>query len=72
MRSFCASCGTPLTYRHDDSPDTIDITTASLDHAERFAPTREIWLSHRLPWQPVDPALLHYPADSDGAAASGG
>src|SRR5215218_3657577 len=30
-RTFCQSCGTSLTYRHDEVPDSIDVTTASLD-----------------------------------------
>jgi len=24
VRTFCAHCGSPLTYRHDSSPDTVD------------------------------------------------
>ena len=71
MRSFCGSCGTPLTYQHDDSPDTIDVTTATLDHPERFPPTREIWLEHRLAWETLNPMLVHYPRDSaDDASGS--
>jgi hypothetical protein len=60
VRTFCARCGTPLTYHHDQSPDTIDVTTASLDFPGSFAPTREIWLEHRLAWQPVNEALPHF------------
>src|SRR4051812_49037881 len=30
-RTFCQKCGTSLTYEHDDRPDEIDITTASLN-----------------------------------------
>jgi hypothetical protein len=71
VRSFCGSCGTPLTYQHDDSPDTIDVTTATLDHPERFPPTREIWLEHRLAWETLNPMLVHYARDSaDDASAS--
>lgn len=49
-RSFCAACGTPLTYRHDSYLDTLDITTCSLDEPERFPPTHHSWLSHDLRW----------------------
>ena len=28
-RTFCASCGTPLTYESDREPGTIDVTTVS-------------------------------------------
>ncbi len=59
-RSFCPACGTPMTYQHDDSPQSIDIATATLDSPDAFAPTCEIWLSHRIVWASVDPALPHY------------
>jgi hypothetical protein len=60
VRSFCGRCGTPIGYEHDDDPDAIELTTATLDAPERFAPTREIWLDHRLPWTPLDAALAHF------------
>lgn len=49
-RAFCRDCGTALTYRHDDSPETIDVTTCSLDRPEGFPPTHHSWLSHDLAW----------------------
>jgi hypothetical protein len=49
-RTFCRACGTPLTYRHNDVPSTIDITTASLDDPNAFPPTHHSWLSHDLAW----------------------
>jgi hypothetical protein len=64
VRTFCGKCGTPLTYQHGENPDTVDITTASFDFPERFAPTREIWLEHRIAWQPVNPSLPHFPRTS--------
>jgi hypothetical protein len=36
-------------------PDTIDITTASLDYPDDYPPTEEVWLEHRLTWQPTSP-----------------
>lgn len=50
VRSFCRSCGTPLTYVHQDYVDAVDITTCSLDDPERFPPTHHSWLSHDVPW----------------------
>jgi hypothetical protein len=49
-RSFCAKCGTPLTYTRDDAPTTVDITTCSLDDPAAFPPTHHSWLSHDLAW----------------------
>lgn len=65
-RTFCATCGTSLTYRSADRPDAIDVTTATLDDASRFAPTKEIWTEHALAWQPLDATLPHYPRSSRG------
>jgi len=49
-RTFCPTCGTPLTYSRVDAPATIDITTASLDDPEAFPPTHHSWLRDGLTW----------------------
>jgi hypothetical protein len=49
-RSFCGRCGTPLTYRHDDHAEWIDVTVCSLDDPATHAPTDHIWTEDRLPW----------------------
>lgn len=64
VRTFCGKCGTPLTYQHTETPGTIDVTTATLDFPERFAPSKEIWLEHKLAWEPVNEALQHFPRSS--------
>ncbi|HEX7111624.1 MAG TPA: GFA family protein [Mizugakiibacter sp.] len=67
VRTFCANCGTSLTYRSAARPEAIDVTTATLDEPSRFAPTKEIWTGHALAWQPLDATLSHYPRSSRGA-----
>jgi len=64
LRCFCGSCGSPLSYENEASPGTIDVTTASLDDANRFPPTREVWLEHKLSWQGANPALEPFARDS--------
>jgi hypothetical protein len=64
VRTFCGRCGTPLTYRHDSSPGTVDVTTVSLDDPDRFPPTREVWLEHKLAWEALNADLDHYPRSS--------
>ena len=49
-RTFCAACGTPLTYEHSDSVGFIDVTTCSLDNPELFPPTHHSWLTHDVAW----------------------
>jgi hypothetical protein len=57
IRRFCAACGSALSYEHANSAGGIDITTLTLDEPNRFPPTQEVWLEHRIPWQPVNPGL---------------
>lgn len=63
-RTFCSRCGTSLTYQSDAEPDTIDVTTASLDSPDDFAPTREIWIAHKLAWERLNDTLPQYPESS--------
>ncbi len=49
-RTFCARCGTPLTYVHTRRPEDVDITTASLDRPEAFPPTWHGWTEDGVPW----------------------
>jgi hypothetical protein len=71
LRTFCGICGTPLTYASTSHRDMIDVTTVSLDRPEDFAPTREIWVEHRLPWEALNAAIPHYAQTSAGAAPIG-
>src|SRR5688500_16383629 len=48
--SFCARCGTTLTYRTDRRPGELDVTTGSLDDPAAFPPTKDTNLDARLPW----------------------
>lgn len=60
-RAFCARCGTQLTYRHQDSPDEVDVTVGSLDEPDRVAPADHIWMQDAAAWdRPVD-GLPSYP-----------
>lgn len=49
-RTFCARCGTPLTYWRKDYGPTIDVTTCSLDDPEAYPPAVHVWTSHALAW----------------------
>jgi hypothetical protein len=60
-RTFCEHCGSALTYANEESPNSIDVTTISLDDESIFPPTREVWVSHKVDWEPTVPGLAHYP-----------
>lgn len=68
VRGFCPQCGTSLTYRRATNGDTIDVTTATLDNADDFAPTKEIWVDHKLAWACLNDNLPHYARSSVGAS----
>jgi len=69
-RSFCAHCGTSLTWQDGKAAHEIDITLASFDHPEHFPPCAEIWTTHRFDWDRADERLTQWPNDieteSDG------
>lgn len=53
-RYFCAHCGCHLALFTSLSPDTLDVTVASLDHPELAPADRHIWTASRLPWLQLD------------------
>lgn len=56
-RYFCADCGAHLALFTTLSPQTLDVTVATLDVPERAPANRHIWVGSRLPWLSVDPQL---------------
>lgn len=50
IRSFCADCGSSLTYEIETRKDQIDIVTASLDHPEDFPPKHSVCADEKLSW----------------------
>lgn len=67
MRGFCGQCGTPLTYRRLVETGTIDVTTATLDAADDYAPSKEIWVAEKLSWERLNDDMKHFAASSVGA-----
>jgi len=60
VRTFCAGCGSPLTYRHEDFADSIDVTAATLDDPAVAKPLEHIWMSEAIVWdQPNDGLPQH-------------
>jgi hypothetical protein len=65
-RTFCAVCGSPITYASDRDPGSIDVTTVSLDDPNRFPPVREVWLEHKIAWEVANETLDQFPRGSGG------
>lgn len=49
-RTFCGTCGSPLTYTHADRADHVDVTLATIDAPTDLAPMCHVWVSERRPW----------------------
>lgn len=60
-RSFCARCGTQLSFAHADFPDEIDVTTCSLDEPNALPPKDHTWTASRLDWVALADALPEHP-----------
>ena len=56
-RRFCPQCGTQLTFRHEDYPDEIDVTTCSLDDPNGLPPIDHTRTSSKLLWIRLDDQL---------------
>lgn len=49
-RYFCSTCGAQLALWTSESPETIDLTVSTFSNANRYPPTRHIWVQSRLKW----------------------
>lgn len=49
-RSFCANCGSPLSFESDLAPDETHLYAATLDDPSWYKPQAHIFWSERLPW----------------------
>lgn len=50
-RTFCARCGSPLTYWNDRRAAEIDITVCTLDDADAVKPVDQIWTEDAPHWE---------------------
>ncbi|UCJ16681.1 GFA family protein [Pseudomonas sp. MM211] len=60
-RYFCARCGGHLALFTTLSPQSMDVTIATLDHPEQAPADRHIWTQSKLSWLQVD---THLPAET--------
>ena len=60
VRTFCPSCGTPLTFQINAVPQEIDVTVCSLDEPERVVPEDHTFVRSRLHWIALDDHLPQF------------
>jgi len=57
VRTFCATCGTSISYRDEGLPDELYLTIGFFNHPERFQPEAHAYWSGRLPWIEIPDGL---------------
>jgi hypothetical protein len=60
FRQFCPNCGTQLTFQFHKSPQTIDVTLASLDDPGTITPLDHIWTKRQIAWIKLADGLPQY------------
>jgi hypothetical protein len=61
FRQFCGNCGTQLTFQFHRSPDSIDVTLASLDDPAAIRPVDHIWTKRQISWIRLADGLPCFP-----------
>jgi hypothetical protein len=49
-RAFCASCGTPLSFKYETPAARMYVTIGSLDEPEKAPIVKQFGIESRLPW----------------------
>ncbi len=57
IRTFCETCGSPLTGRYDYLPNTVYVPLGLLDQADRFPPQMHAHDDNRLQWLHINDDL---------------
>ena len=64
-RTFCACCGSHLTFYRDDQPRFVEVFTVCLDNPEAFHPEQHIWYRRHLSWVELTDALPRYATEPE-------
>jgi hypothetical protein len=62
VRSFCAECGTPMTYEHEELAAEIYIHAGLFDEADRLVPDRHGYVTSKLFWIHLEEGLTKFEA----------
>jgi len=60
LRSFCARCGSPLSFSGDRWPDEIHLFAASFDDPAHLKPSVHVHAGEQLSWLRLDDGLPRY------------
>jgi hypothetical protein len=63
-RSFCAHCGSPISFESERWPDETHLYAALLEHPEDAAPQFHVHVAEKLPWITLGDDLPQYARSS--------
>lgn len=66
---FCAYCGSRVFHIDSPEPDKVRVKGGSLDDPSRIRPGAHLWVSRKLEWVILDPALPTHETQPDDIAA---
>jgi len=64
---FCPTCGTPVYGETTALPHLRMVRFGVIDEPHDLAPQVAIWTSEAPPWAALDPAIPHWPGQTDPA-----
>lgn len=59
-RSFCGTCGSPISFEGDRWPDETHLYAALLEHPEQAQPRFHVYVAEKLPWITLADGLPQY------------
>lgn len=57
IRTFCGTCGTPLSFEGEKFPGELHLMAGTLDEPASVTPTHHVWTSESVPWALHDDGL---------------
>jgi hypothetical protein len=66
---FCVECGTRVFHIDSLTPDRVSVKGGSLDDVTLAVPSAHIWVSRKLDWVRLDPAVPTHPTQPNDMAA---
>ena len=64
-RSFCARCGTPVSYESPRWPDQIHLYIGIFDEPEKFRPKDHVYCEEQIEWLKFDDDLPRHEGSGD-------
>ena len=69
VRSFCATCGTPIAYEGARWPEEIHLLLCTLDAPDSLEPQGHVYVAEQLPWLKLADGLPRHAGSSSGGAS---